>query len=87
MAQYDVDQIIRQFAADKCPECGALVREMTQELTASRARVLLIEEIAEGCLANNLPPGQALSVALMYGVVLGILLEKHRVEDDRRIIH
>ena len=84
VANYDVDQIVREFLRWKFPERADLVKEMSAAIRDSGAVRGLTIEIGQAAVENRQTPAQLIQNGLMYGMVLGILMERER---RTRIIH
>jgi hypothetical protein len=82
---YDVNEIVRLFMANKLEGRAELVREFTAHLRDSRALRDLTIEIGGHCVDNQQSPTQVLQQGLMYGMVLGIYLEDQRRKRLRRV--
>jgi hypothetical protein len=85
-ANYDVNEVIRQYVHNAIGERPALIKEITAGLRDSRAAMHLLSEIGEACLKNNMGPLEGLSFSLMQGIVIGILLEKERLRTLRQFV-
>ena len=82
-ASYDTSEVTRRFLAGQYAERNDLVREFTQAIANTAAMRHLLAEIGQEAAANNLGPVQVLSLGLMYGLTLGVLLEKERAERSK----
>ena len=83
---YDVNEVIQQFLQNKFQERAELIREIHGALRDSRASKMLLAEVANSAMENRLGPIEGISLGVMYGIVLGILMEKQRIRTMRRII-
>ena len=78
MAIYDVNEVIAHFQRGGFPERKNLIEEISRGLASSPAAKRLLAEIGYNAMQNEMVPTEALSLGIMYGVVLGILMEKER---------
>jgi hypothetical protein len=84
--RFDISNVIAAFLRGQYPERPELVREMTKAFAMpSQAIKHLVDEVGNHAAQNNCTPVQTVGVGIMYGLVLGILLERDRVGRSRII--
>jgi hypothetical protein len=85
---YDLTNVIAAFLENTNPsERAELVRFFGQEIRTSRAGKILVGQIGTHCVEGGTNPIQLLQMGIMYGMVLGVLLEKDKAEREaKRII-
>jgi hypothetical protein len=76
--QFDVDGVVRHFLNDKSSERANLVHEITSAFRDSRAVRELSSTVAHEAMQAGSSPEQVIGIGLMYGMVVGIYLEKLR---------
>jgi hypothetical protein len=82
MQDYDVTGITQEFLVNRIPERAELVRFFTGAMNA-RVVKALVAEIGNAAANNGTSPIQTVGLGLMYGMTLGVLLEKDRVRRER----
>ena len=85
---YDLTNVIQSFLNNDNPsERAELVRFFGQEIRASRAGKIFTGQIGIHCAEAQMSPVQLLQIGIMYGAVLGVLLEKDRqAREKKRIV-
>jgi len=77
MPKYDVPGIVQEFNSHRFPERAELVKEFTAAMDHPSVKILA-SEIGAQAVDSKANPMQVLGLGLMYGMVLGVLCEKHR---------
>lgn len=83
MANFDVTGVVTEFLRGKIPERKNLVHEITDAMRGNPAIFGLIAEVGHNCVEHNHTAVQTINLGLMYGMVLGILLERERAERQK----
>jgi len=81
MSQFDVNNVITAFLdhryenrADLVREIGAAMRGMNRPMNS------LIAQVASACLEQPAcTPEMTIRIGIMYGMVIGVLLERDRI--------
>jgi len=83
--QHDVSEVIKQFLAGKCSERGELIREFSLAIQHNLQTKLLLSEICHEAINSKLTPLHSVALGMMYGMTLGVLMEKERTERARHV--
>ena len=83
---YDVTNVVAEFLSNHYGRTRAdLVAEMTEALNQNIGPIhQLMAEVGHEAIAQSYSPVQLIRLGVMYGSVIGILLEKDRVTRERR---
>lgn len=84
--KYDVSQVVAQFLANKFPERRELVHEITDAMRDNIVVQNLLVEIGQNAVKNRMMPVDCIGLGVMYGMVLGILLEKEYRERGKMVV-
>lgn len=81
---YDLNEVIKQFMYRKFPERNDLVKFFGKAIRTERVPQRFLSEIVvESLKSTNGTPSECMALALMYGMVIGALVEK---QSKRRMI-
>ena len=86
MANYDVGEVTAAFLNNALPGRAELVLEIGKAVREQRVVKRLCIQVAEEAVAQQANPATTIQIGLMYGMVIGILLEKERAERQRRLV-
>jgi hypothetical protein len=79
--RYAVGYVVSSFLNDSCPDQDVVARELAAELRGRNPQLLLLcAEVAHEVAAAKADYPTTLQIALLYGVVVGVFLEKNRVK-------
>jgi len=81
----DVTGLIQKFHDGGCPDRKDLIRFFQEAMNFNRAAKVMLAQVCDECAKNNLPPVHAMGCSMMYGMVLGVLIERDRIERERRL--
>jgi hypothetical protein len=83
--KYDVTNVVASFLRGEYEERAELVRELgAAARMPGREMHLLVKQVVEECLAQPLcTPETTVRIGVMYGMVIGTLLEKDRADRKR----
>ena len=80
----DFDEAIHKFLTHKYPERRELVERVTAAFRDLQSLKVFTVEVAQNCLENRQMPVQVIQTGMMYGIVLGILMERDRAAQKKR---
>lgn len=81
---YDVSNVVKAFLNEQYPQRADLIKHFRQEINDTPACKALLAEVAQKAMEHQLGPVAVLGCGLMYGMALGVLMEKDRTERSRR---
>lgn len=84
--KYDINGMIKAFLNNQVPDRAQLVKEMRLACIHSREAQRLLRQVLEESLERGAQPATCVNIAMMYGMVVGILLERDRATRDGKII-
>jgi hypothetical protein len=76
--EYSMDYVVREFLRDGCPDQTYVMAEVAAEFRVQPCVYHLVSTVAEEVAKQQANPYQSVLLALLYGCVLGIFLEKER---------
>ena len=85
MAQFDVTEVVREFLGGAyARERNELISEFSRAFEENRALKLMLAEIGAECADLKDKPIRAVGRGMMYGMALGVLLERERELRSKR---
>lgn len=79
--KFNVTELVRQMRERKLGATHVeLFNALRSEILQNREFKLLLAEVGGECLRQNKRPIDALALAMLYGMELGVLLERDRAE-------
>jgi hypothetical protein len=75
---YDFDIVVREFLNNHYPERAELVLEVGKAVRSLPIMRMLGSEVAQEAMAGSTSPEQVIAIGLLYGMTIGILLEKEK---------
>lgn len=81
---YDVREVVTEFMNRRTSEVFELQAKMADELNTQPVVKRLLAEVAQEALNKGASPVMVTFTGLWYGVVLGILLERDRIEKEKK---
>lgn len=85
-ANYDVDEVINQFLHGGMEsDRRELMREFTDAMRSSNRSKELVIEIGHHAQTNGLRPTDMIALGVIYGMSLGVLMEKERAARRKRV--
>jgi hypothetical protein len=79
---FDITEIVRGIIEHKFKEHPDLYKEFTAEMRDNKLLKLFVAEVCDETFKQNAQPVTAMQISMCYGMVLGVLAERHR----RRIV-
>jgi hypothetical protein len=77
--QFDITEVTRQFLANQLPERYDLIREFREWVATTNQGKMFVAEVCGEALMQKAMPTDLAGIALMYGMALGVSLERHRI--------
>lgn len=79
MEKFDLEQVIKHYWHGANSERAELIKTFREAVTHGGPEFkLLLAEVAEEVYKNGLGPVQCLACAMMYGMAIGVLVERER---------
>lgn len=85
-SKYDINGMIKAFLDNQVPDRAQLVKEMRLACIHSREAQRLLRQVLDESLQRGAQPSTCVNIAMMYGMVVGIIIERDRVSRDGKII-
>jgi hypothetical protein len=84
MIDFDVSNVVNEFLKHNTPERRELIKEFREEVIRNPAMRRLVAEVGQEAVHNQADPVMCIGLGLLYGMVLGVFLERDRQERGRR---
>jgi len=86
--KYDVEGVIHEYwRRGANSERAELVEEFRNAVVQGGNMFKnFLAEVTEEAYRQSLPPVNAMALAMMYGMAIGVLAEKERVEREKKLI-
>jgi hypothetical protein len=81
--KYDINGMIKAFLDNQVADRAILVKEMRLACIHSREAQRLLRQVLEESLSKGAQPATCVNIAMMYGMVVGVLVERDRTERDK----
>jgi hypothetical protein len=85
MAQFDISNVVRHFLNSSTPERRELMKEFREEVIRNPAMRRFVSEVGQEAMKNRATPVMTLGIGVLYGMALGVLLERDRTREKKRI--
>jgi hypothetical protein len=88
MKNFDVNNVVRAFLDGQFEDRASLVTELSSAVRQPSAVMKhLIVQVTEECLKTpNCTPFNTIQIGIMYGMVIGVLLERDRLAQKRKVV-
>ena len=83
---YDITAVITTFSKGGYKERQELMRKLGPEFNHNRALQIFLAEVCDETSKQGAKPVVAMAQSMLYGLVLGIILEKENQQHKRRLI-
>jgi hypothetical protein len=81
--KFDVTGTIENFMAGNIPERQLLVKKFSRSFNESRALKIFLAEVCDESSKQGQRPIQAMAMAMMYGMTIGVIMERERTGRKR----
>lgn len=76
--KFDVNQVINEFHHKRFPEQGEMMRELRDVTNTSVPFKKILHDVMQACADQEANPLQSMTSAMVYGIAMGIYLERER---------
>lgn len=85
-SKYDINGMIKAFLSNQVPDRAQLVKEMRIACIHSREAQRLLKQVLAESLDRGAQPATCVNIAMMYGMVVGIIMERDRQTRDKKLV-
>lgn len=82
---YDLDFVAKSYLANRCPDQQDVEREIGNEVRCQKVVYELVAEVTHEIVRQQANPHLSVQIALIYGISLGIFLERDKAERCKEV--